>query len=411
MASRRQKLQLKVVFDTSAIWTIGESYLLRREISDLVDGNRGDAHLVLEWILPEMVMRERIYQMQKEAASLLPAVTRLERVIGHPFNITEEVLQRRITEAVERQITEHLLLIHPASYDRIDWLRLIGDSVSRRPPFDVKSEKGFRDAIIAETFLQIVEVSPEQPQRCRIVLLSNDGLLSEAVRNRLGNRNNVQVLGSVDELKGLINTLISTVPEDYVTRLQTKAKEYFAKDAKKEIGLVFDMKVQDAVRTQCKEQLEAKPEGTDRRSVGNWELTAPRFVKKEGQRVFWASRFTILSKAFKDLPPKAPSYDVLSTNLFSPEEAPWPAVTHIHGTLNPANVITSTSVPQRTGVLLPKQSQSVLVGARLFDERFVATGKTVVDVNWSVLVNIKGVFSKPKIESIQFIETTWETVP
>jgi hypothetical protein len=43
-------------------------------------------------------------------------------------------------------------------------------------------------------------------------------------------------------------------------------------------------------------------------------------------------------------------------------------------------------------------------------ETLVAKGKIVVDVNWSVSVNVKSTFTKPQIESIDFVETTWEKV-
>jgi hypothetical protein len=414
MAKRRQKLQFKVVLDTNAIWTGGESYLLRREMSDLVDTNRGDAHLAIEWILPEVVLRERLYQMKREAVSLLPSLARLERVIGHPLNITEEVISDRISDAVNRQVQHLQLIVHPASYDRVDWLRLVGDAVDRRAPFEGKSEKGFRDAIIAETFLQLVEESPSQPQHCRLVLLTNDSLLSEAVKFRIAGRNNVQVFASSDELKGLINTLMSTVPEDYVARLQVKAKEYFVKDTDNQKGLFYEMKVRDAVLSKCESQLEARPEGTDSRSNGTWYVPSPRFLKKEGQRVFWATRFSIETKAYKEIsrqPPLAYEHMIPGSIFSGPGKAyslPTPSVP----VENPPVNLVGVSVPSRWYGGAPIMPQVTVGNLSLLagDQRLAATGKTVIDVNWSVSVNIKGAFSKPKIDSIEFVETTWENV-
>jgi hypothetical protein len=68
-------------------------------------------------------------------------------------------------------------------------------SVFRLPPFDVgESEKGFRDAILVETFCQLVKTLPKTPAICRIVLLSSDELLLEAATNRLHDRNNIFLL-------------------------------------------------------------------------------------------------------------------------------------------------------------------------------------------------------------------------
>ncbi len=411
MAKQKQKLQVKIVLDTNAIWTGGESYLLRQEIADLVDANQGDIHLEIEWILPEVVLNERLHQMRREAFALLPSLVRLERVIGHPMNITEAVISQRISEAVDRQVADHKLVVRQASYGHVDWQRLVGDALNRRPPFEIKSEKGFRDAIIAETFLQLVDASPDQPQRCRIVLLTNDALLTQAVKGRIAGRSNVRIFSSVDELKGLINTLISTVPEDYVTRMQEKAEEYFLKSQNPDKGFIYDMEVQDAVRTKCNDQLSAKPAGTARRSNGTWQLTPPRFVRKEGQRMFWASRFLIEAKAYKEIPGQQVALETLTgINLASSYKTSWPSAVPIWGESIPGTTVNVSSIPSGFyGGGVP-QPAGVKLSSLLGNDTLAATGKTVVDVNWSASVNVKGVFSKPKIESIEFVETIWESV-
>jgi hypothetical protein len=326
------------------------------------------------------------------------------------MNITEAVISQRISEAVDRQVADHKLVVRQASYGHVDWQRLVGDAVNRRPPFEIKSEKGFRDAIIAETFLQLVDASPDQPQRCRIVLLTNDALLTQAVKVRVAGRSNVRIFSSVDELKGLINTLISTVPEDYVARMQEKAQEYFLKSQHPDKGFIYDMEVQDAVRAKCNDQLSAKPAGTMRRSNGTWQVTPPRFVRKEGQRMFWASRFSIEAKAYKQIPGQPAALENLTgINLAASYNTLWPTGAILGGSIPGAagNVpafptgLYAGGVPQLEGVKL-----SSLLG----NETLAATGKTVVDVNWSASVNVKGAFSKPKIESIEFVETTWESV-
>jgi hypothetical protein len=421
MAKRRPKLQFKIVLDTNAIWARGESYLLSREMSELVDTNRGDAHLVIEWILPEVVLNERIYQMQREAVALLPGLTRLERVIGHPMNITEEIISTRISETVDRQVRGHQLIVRSVFYEKIDWIRFVKDAVARRPPFEAKTEKGFRDAIIAETFIQLVEESPEQPQRCRLVLLTNDSLLSEAVKSRVYSSNNVQIFSTADQLKGLINTLMSTVPEDYVARLQAKAEDFF-NDTKTKAGLFYDMEIRDAVQTQYKNQLEAKPVGADWRSNGTWQIAPPRFLKKDGQRVFWASRLSIAASIYKESPQQPLAYEhffprsLLTGNetMYGLGKLPTPgenlsigSSTKLVGSLVPTLVYGGGSA---YGAPVVPQMTSVNINTFAGEQRLTATGKTIIEVNWSVSVNIKGVFSKSKIDSIEFIETIWENV-
>lgn len=429
MVQRKHKLQLKIVLDANAIWTGSESFLLGREIAELVNSHRGDAHLSIEWILPEVVLGERVYQMQREALNLLPSLAKLERVIGHGLNITEELISRKISESVNQQVQDHQLEVHAAAYDRVDWSRLVGDSINRRPPFEKSiadnkrnTEKGFRDAIIAETFLQVVEGSPEQAQRCRIVLLTKDGLLTEAIRSRISHRSNVQVLSTADELKNLINTLISTVPEEYVARLQKRAKDYFIKDGETQTGLFYDLKVRATIEKNMATELDSRPERTDRRENGQWQLTSLTFRRKEGQRVFWTAKISIPAKAYIKNQLQ-PSYsDALSsyakTMQWDPEKYPYaPVVTPFDvgkfespGMVN-VNAITSPIAPLKytstyTGKLEPEPylKLNLLAG----DERLVYKGKTVVDVNWSVSVSVKGALSKPKLDSVDFIETVWE---
>ncbi|SRR6266481_161447 len=415
MAKHRQKLQIKVVLDTNAIWTRGESFLLSREMSELVNTNRGDAHVDIQWILPEVVLHERRYQMQREAAALLPSLTRLERVIGHPLNITEEVINDKTSKTVERQVQELQLIVHPASYDHVDWLRLVSDAVNRRPPFEASTEKGFRDAIIAETFIQLAKTSPEQPQRCRIVLLTNDALLAEAVKVRVSERNNVQVLRSADELRGLINTLISAVPEDYVARLQQKARGYFFTKSDTHAGAVCSREVIAAINTNCSEQLAAKPQESTRRSNGPWHLTPPRFAKKEGQRVFWVSRFSVDANAYKEDARQFPAYQgVATTDTITPETTSWSGKLpwqQLNTDLRLTTANWPQSYPQGMFVYEHEDINNMFILKDLRGtERLAFTGHTLVDVHWSVSVNVKGIFSKPKIDLIQFIETTWDNV-
>jgi hypothetical protein len=48
--------------------------------------------------------------------------------------------------------------------------KLTLDAAYRKPPLkDGETEKGFRDRIIVETFLQLVDDSPKTPTICRIV--------------------------------------------------------------------------------------------------------------------------------------------------------------------------------------------------------------------------------------------------
>src|ERR1019366_2686769 len=114
------------------------------------------------------------------------------------------------------------------------------DAVYRRPPFQLgDKEKGFRDALLVEAFTQLVAESPKSPQVCRVVLISADALVKEAVEARISETSNVAVLHDIEALKGLVNTLISQVDEAFIEMLKPKASKLFFITGEREDTLFF----------------------------------------------------------------------------------------------------------------------------------------------------------------------------
>src|SRR2546429_8663514 len=105
---------------------------------------------------------------------------------------------------------------------------MILSAAYQKPPFSQgEKEKGFRDALLAEGFLQLVSDSPVTPKICRIGLVTSDGLLSETISQRTMNHSNVRILASLEDLKSLINTLVAEVSEEFVAKIQPSAESYF----------------------------------------------------------------------------------------------------------------------------------------------------------------------------------------
>src|SRR6266404_2579897 len=96
---KRQKRQLRVAFDTNVLYTGSASDLVRQEAGNMVTQSAYPDLEVL-WYLPEVVRHERQYQMRKRALELLPSVAKVERLLGHNLNITQEILVDRVEKAV-----------------------------------------------------------------------------------------------------------------------------------------------------------------------------------------------------------------------------------------------------------------------------------------------------------------------
>ena len=400
--AKKKPPELKVVFDSNVLYTGSASDLLSREIGQLIDDNSNHPDLKLNWCLPEIVMHERQFQMVRKGLELLPSVQKLETLLGHNLNITAEIIEERVRDTVGKQITNRSIQICQLVLNEVDWASIITNSAYRRPPFEIgEKEKGFRDALIAETFMQIVSNSPTTPRICRIALVTGDKLLSDAVRNRTEGSANVRILASLEELKSLINTLVAEVTEEFVAGIQEQAKEYFF-IAEDKGTLYYLEKVRETIREKFSAQLEELAEGASKRKNSTWRIGPPRFVKKERQRVFWASRITVDAEAYTEWFPNVTlaAYPTQPLSLIIPSSSHYlPEPERIE----PDRIVYKTHYdPASSYYIMPGHDPSPKM-----QEVLVTKGKSTFEVIWSVIVTAGRKFRSPRIESVAFVETSW----
>ena len=58
--------------------------------------------------------------------------------------------------------------------------------------------------------------------------MTSDKRLAEYVREETNKAKNVRVLGSVDDLESLINTLVAEVTEEFVSELKSRVQTFFS---------------------------------------------------------------------------------------------------------------------------------------------------------------------------------------
>ena len=159
---------------------------------------------------------------------LHPHLKQLERLLEHSFEITKEYLRDRVKKIVERDLNTLKCRSLGIDISKVNWPDIIRGAIYREPPFkEGDSEEGFRDALIAESFLQLVGDCPEEWNVCRIALLTNDKRMKQAIQGRIGGLSHVMLLSGIDELKGMINTLVARVDEGLIKRLTEKAEKVF----------------------------------------------------------------------------------------------------------------------------------------------------------------------------------------
>ena len=397
--SGKKTRELKIVFDSNAIYTVTASELLKKEVAQLIQENSSHPDLKTTWLLPEIVILERQYQMQKMGLELLPSVQKLEKLLAHNLNITDVTIRKSVKDVIEEQLKKFNINTISLETDKVDWKKIINDAAFRNPPFEAgKKEKGFRDAIIAEAFTQMISRSPKTPDICRVVMVTSDELLGVSIENKIVGCQNVKVFKDIDELKGLINTLVSQVTEEYVESLKEKAGKYFFVE-KDKTTLFYKENIREQIKGKYESELKELPEGADTRENGTWYISPPRFDRKVGQRVFWYTQFRVEAEAFK-------SVGVTTTELSQSM-----GLTNLSGVYAGMSEIAGlAAIPQETKVSRAKALSNTLASlySPPLEKSLVSKGKTFFEIIWSVSVNRHKALIKPKIEDILYKGTSWE---
>ena len=376
---RKTRPELKVLFDTSILFTRIAYDLTKPGVRQLIEENSSHPDLALSWYLPRVVVDERQYQMQQRALALLPNLEKLERLLGHKLNITPDILATRVEAAINDQIEKMSITVLDLDTNAVDWPTVITRAVRRAPPFEAgETEKGFRDCLIAQTFFQLVRGSPKTPGRCRLAVVTSDERLDEYVREGTNEAKNVRVLGSVDDLESLINTLVSEVTEEFVSDLKLRVQPFFFEE-ETESGLYYKEGLEDRLTEEFGHELEAVlNEGEDREN-GAWWIDAPLFNRKEKQRTYWTTTITVDAKLFKYQRPTVPT----------------------------------SSTPLRLsdfGRVAPGIDwKELLVGSLQSPEKQeIRTGRTKFQVHWSVNITQSARLTSPRIEKLELIGTEWD---
>jgi PIN domain len=284
------KTTVHIFLDTNALFTEAADRLIAVELGEFILKS-SENDLDTRWYIPSVVTGERRFQMFERAKRLLPQLDRVEKLLGHNLGITEDVLSTRVDDAIKRQIEAHKL--NEVGFDQsiVDWQDMVRKSILRQPPFEGgESEKGFRDAIVLETFCQLVSDLPKSSQICRIILLSNDGRLVEAAQERMVERSNVTLAKDLDAVKTIMNALASKITQDAVSALLPRAFDLFFKP-NEDKTLYYTSGIREKIRSTFAKELDGVPQGFDYVTTKAINIvTPPTFLIKEGQRLTFSTR-------------------------------------------------------------------------------------------------------------------------
>jgi hypothetical protein len=406
----RSKTALHIVLDTNALFTEAADRLLATEISEFVLKSF-DNDLNVRWYIPSVVTGERRFQMVERANRLLPQLEKVERLLGHNLGITEEVLAARVDDVIKRHIETHKLNEVGFHESSVDWQEMVRRSISRMPPFDEgENEKGFRDAIVLETFCQLASDLPKSLQVCRIILLSNDERLVEAARERMADRNNVTFANDLDAVKTILNALASAITQEAVNKLLPRADELFFKSEEKKT-LYYSAEIGAKIRSQHSQELSQVPPGfSSVKTKATYISSPPTFLVKEGQKLTFSTRITfrmeatryvqrppVINPVFSGLPGGGGiSTGVLDSGALSRFMST--GISHPStGISHPTSVAgVSNFVAGPTGISPPQ-----------YDE-IKRDGEIIFEAIWEATLTSSGKLTRPKLIKIEHKATNWK---
>lgn len=281
---------IKVFCDTNILHASQAHLMLSAKVTDYVAEHQRIESVDLKWMLPRMVIDERRHQMIQAARDILPSIEALEKLLGHSLGINDEILEDRIDSKIKKAIKDLQIDIVDLDHQDVDWPAIIDRSARRRPPFEISGdkEKGFRDVVIAQTFLQELSRSPATPRSCLLVFVTGDKRLSAYIEEMTRDSKNVRVLESLDDLKSLLNAIASEITEEFLKEIRPKALDVFWDFEKKE-GLYGKEEIYKKITSDHASELLSALENhpNSRRNEKGVRLSDLTFIKKDGQTVVW----------------------------------------------------------------------------------------------------------------------------
>lgn len=176
-----------LIVDTNVLWLKDKGPMVNPEFDTFWNDHKGQ--LRMELVIPEVVRDELIFQHCASGKKLIEKVTESMSefssitVKKHRHRLSEEALKKLVREKFDRWLNGRDGKIAEIPLETLNWRALYDKAIWRIPPFatDAKNpdnEKGFRDALIYET---VLDLAKKKPREVNIAFVSNDFVLREAL--------------------------------------------------------------------------------------------------------------------------------------------------------------------------------------------------------------------------------------
>jgi|GEM_PF-6366764 len=293
------------MFDTNAIMNDEFDTFVRKAAKDLIAQHSNHGDLDIRWLIPDVVRGEREYQMRNEYRGISGHVMKAENLFAQQWGITQDRVHQRIAARIDEELAANRMQIMPCDMARVDWVDVLRRSCMREPPFSPgKTEKGFRDAVLCETFVQLVG---GLTGRDAAVLVSGDQLIKQYIESRGVLRNRARLVDNLEVLHDEIQLRVGDVDEATRTLIEQRAQELFYPwDNRDDLTCLWAReRLHERIWEEHGARITQTPTGVQYVRVEH-ELSNARLVSKSGPRVRFESIYSVQS---------APRFWVPATNV------------------------------------------------------------------------------------------------
>src|SRR6266446_323954 len=405
--SRSRRPSIHVVLDTNSLFTLAADRLVNQQTEDAISITNASADVAVKWYIPEIVIVERKFQMKRKGLELLESVRKLERLLGHSLALTDEILDDRIEAAVKRQLEQLRVDRIELNTTQVNWQELIQNAGYRKPPFDAgEKEKGFRDALVLESFVQLSETLPKTSALARIVLVTGDRLINQAFDDKKVSQGNVIIYPGLDSVLNLFNVLRSEITEDILSNILPKAHTLFY-EKNNPSCLYIKERIFNKISEKFSEIVTAGPEPGLDSATKNLYLNPTTFVGKDGQRISFATKLTLAvesnSYEYEITSPSNNSEGTrIGTNVLSGFSQPAGNVLSSFSYANPPNTLLGLSGSAGLGEMTIRSTPTLPA-----IKQKVRKGKHVFEIFWNGILTTRQKLTRPSLVDLKHLETTW----
>ena len=183
--------------------------------------------------MPDIVRAELVFRKVEYASQLTADAEKNLRTLARLTSSKEQSvdvrdsLRSKIEDRIDKWCKEIGASIAPIPIDKIDWQRVIEAAIWHLPPFspsNVKSEKGFKDALILETASAIQAAN----QKKSVVFVTGDKLLRDAAIKRHAGMDSFTTYERLGDYLSYLKLLSEKAAQKFATKaLETAPKVFF----------------------------------------------------------------------------------------------------------------------------------------------------------------------------------------